>query len=61
MHDHPLAINLAVTDGGAHPDIALFPVRPLSTDPVKAVAKGHAIARSDAQIANLIADSRTTG
>ena len=48
MRDHPLAIDLAETQGRAHPNIGFLAVRPFSADPVEAVGEGHVIASSDA-------------
>ena len=56
MRDHLLVVDLTEANGHAHPDIGFLPVCPSSTDPVEAVAEGHAIARSDAQVANFVAD-----
>ena len=56
MSDHPLAVDLAVANGRAYPDISFFPIRSLSADAVEAVGKGDVIGRRDAQVANLIAN-----
>src|SRR5215472_18275746 len=56
MGDHPLAVDLAVANGCAHPGLGFFPICPLSADPVEAVGEGHVIARREAQVANLVAN-----
>src|SRR5262249_2450940 len=56
MHDLPFAIDFATAKSGAHPDIGLFIIRPSTSNSIEAVAEGHVITRSDAQIANLVAD-----
>ena len=56
MRNHPLAVDLAEAYGRAHPHIDFPSVGLRSAEPVKAVAKGHRIVRSDAQVANLAAD-----
>jgi hypothetical protein len=56
MRDHPLPVNLAEVNGRTPPNIGLLPVCPGSADPVKTVAESHVIARSDAQVANVVAN-----
>src|SRR5918995_3614396 len=56
MGDHPLAVDLATADGRAHPDIGFLAVAPRSADPVKAAAEADVIARSDVEVANLVAN-----
>ena len=56
MGDHPLAADLAEANGRTYPDVAFLSAGPRSSDPVEAVTKGHVAARSDAQVANLVAN-----
>src|SRR5438270_7782976 len=61
VRDHPLTGDLAKADGRAHPDIALFSASSLSGDPVETMTKGQVSARSNAQVANLVADGTLEG
>src|SRR5919108_1870129 len=56
MHDLPTAFDLTTANSGAHPDVSLFAIGPRSGNSIEAVAEGYVITRSDAQIANLVAD-----
>src|SRR5215475_8620209 len=56
VHDLPFAVDFAAAHSGAHPDVGLFVIGPCSSNSIEAVAESHVITRSDAQVANLIAD-----
>ena len=56
MCDFPLAAELAVANGRAHPHIGSLPTGSHSRDAVEAMGKGDVVANSDAQIANFIAN-----
>src|SRR5262249_40358474 len=56
MHNLPFAIDFATAKSGAHPEIGLFIIRPSTSNSIEAVAEGHVITRSDAQVANLVPD-----
>ena len=56
MRDHPLAVNLAAANGSSHPDVCVLAVGPHSADPVEAAAEGYVIARSDVEVADLVAN-----
>src|SRR5215213_10165108 len=56
MLDQPLAVNLAEADGRAHPHVDFIAVGHRAADPVEIMAEGHAVARLDSQVANLVAD-----
>jgi hypothetical protein len=55
--DHPLAVDLTIANGRAHPGIAVFANGSLSADPVSAMGKGHVIVfivRREGQVSDLI-------
>src|SRR6266849_7055995 len=56
MRDQPVAIDLAVAIGRAHPQIGFLAIGHGSTNPFEAVTEGHTVARSDAQVANFDID-----
>jgi hypothetical protein len=56
VRDHPLAVNLAEANGRAPPHLDFPSVYRRSLDLVEAVAEGHVIARSDAQVPNLVTE-----
>jgi hypothetical protein len=53
MHGNPLAALLSEAYSRADPDAGLLPVCPGAANPVEAGAERHAVARCDAQIADL--------
>jgi hypothetical protein len=55
VFDHPFAIELSVTHGSTNPNVGFGPVRPLSSDPVDAVAEGSVISGSNYQLVLLAA------
>ena len=56
VRNRPLIVNLAEANGGSPPHIELSTTKLRRADMVKAVRESHVISRSDAEIANLIAD-----
>jgi len=61
VHDLPPAIDLTTANSSAHPDVGLFAIGPCSSNPIETVAEGYVIARSDAPIANFVADRTLEG
>ena len=51
------AVDLAIADGNAYPEVGRLAAGPLAGDPVQAMRKGHVVAGGDAQLPDL-ADER---